>query len=516
MYVPPTSPLARIWATWGYLQSIGSRELTARGDNYYLAFEGIRYAKPPIGYNSFRDPISFNYQGNTERKVHCMDIDSNGKVFGEEDCLCINVYTPLPYVNKSLPVLIWIDGRRFHYESVRDSVCQPARLVEKWMVVVTVNYRLGPLGFLSSEGKSNPGNYGLKDQQMAIEWVFKNIHKFGGDPKKITLGGEGGGAAHVLFHLNGALSGRISKGIALSGSRFAPWAISKIGWVKRNTRTIMVSFWSLNHLDRFRTMTSSEIVAKANKLNNHWLVYRAIWLEKILYPFIPVVDGAVIKDDPWKKVGTQGNFSLLLGIKDKEESFIDSFLKKEKKIGSLVSSIFWDDFNYELIVGKANNLISDDRYKVAEFYKSNNDLKSIIKDGWFIFPAMAEAKFHRGPFEAFMYQDLRGTPSQNETMKNLSDLIARFVYGNPSELKSYSEDKRLFKITAALHNPRLFKEMDEPMSKRMQTWKSLNMLPPHDSTSIASTGQEGNQSTSNASREMSQPHLPCFSFPEHL
>ncbi|XP_014258453.1 cholinesterase 1-like [Cimex lectularius] len=491
MHPLPTSPLARIWAMWSHLQFIGdfkgSRELTARGDNYYLAFEGIRYAKPPIGYNSFRDPISFDDPGNVERKLYCVDIDTRDEKFGEDDCLCLNVYSPLPYVNKSLPVLVWIDGSGFRYGSVRTSVCQPGRLVEKGMVVVTVSYRLGPFGFLSSEDKRNPGNYGLKDQQMAIEWVFKNIQKFGGDPKKITLGGEGAGAAHVLFHLNGALLGRINKGIALSGSRFAPWAISKRRWVEGNTRTIMGRVFCYHDLDCFRTMKSSIIFAEANRMYTYSVVHHATWLQKILHPFIPVVDGEVIEYDPWKKPGTRGNFSLLLGIKDKEGSFIDSLLKNSRKLGSLVSTKFGDDFNYEMIVGRANNLTEDHRNKLAAFYKSNEDLKSIIKDGWFVFPAMAEAKFHRGPFEAFMYRDLRGTRFQNETMKNLTELIARFVYGSPSQLKPHSEGKRIFKITAALHDPTLFQEVDEAMSKRMEMWKSLNILPPHNSSSYAYT-----------------------------
>ncbi len=125
-----------------------------------------------------------------------------------EDCLTINVWTPWPLPAKSAPVLVWIHGGG--YTSGASSVAHiapaGAAMAEKHgLVVVSFNYRIGPLGFLAHAalGKGS-GNFGIQDQQAALKWVQLNISAFGGDPKNITLAGESAGASSVCVHLTSA------------------------------------------------------------------------------------------------------------------------------------------------------------------------------------------------------------------------------------------------------------------------------------------------------------------------
>ena len=128
-----------------------------------------------------------------------------GKFIDSEDCLTLNVWTPWPAPGKAAPVLVWIHGGG--YTSGGSSVAHiaPAGLTlaqRHGLVVVSMNYRLGPLGFLAHPalGKSS-GNYGIQDQQLALRWVQQNIGAFGGDPQNVTLAGESAGAFSVCVHL---------------------------------------------------------------------------------------------------------------------------------------------------------------------------------------------------------------------------------------------------------------------------------------------------------------------------
>lgn len=122
-----------------------------------------------------------------------------------ESCLNLNVYTPaLPdhsgKPNSKLPVMVWIHGGGFVGGSAQSSMYNPKYLVQEEVVVVTVNYRLGPLGFLCLPSVGIYGNMGLKDQRMAFRWVRENISCFGGDPNNVTIFGQSAGAASVHLH----------------------------------------------------------------------------------------------------------------------------------------------------------------------------------------------------------------------------------------------------------------------------------------------------------------------------
>ena len=121
-----------------------------------------------------------------------------------EDCLYLNVFTPTLRRDADRPVLVWIHGGGFAQDGARNY--DGSKLAAAGTVVVTINYRLGALGFLAHPAlASRPGgpagNYGLMDQQAALRWVRHNIGQFGGDPHNVTIAGESAGGVAVLFHL---------------------------------------------------------------------------------------------------------------------------------------------------------------------------------------------------------------------------------------------------------------------------------------------------------------------------
>jgi len=149
----------------------------------------------------------------------------SGDFLGDEDCLLLNIYSPREAFlsNHLAPVLVWIYGGGFLTGSARYDEYGPDRWLDEGLVVVTVNYRAGALGFLSLGTPEVPGNQGLLDQLLALQLVRDNIDRFGGDPNKVTLMGQSAGSSSVLYHLMSPRSeGLFNQVIAESGSNFSP------------------------------------------------------------------------------------------------------------------------------------------------------------------------------------------------------------------------------------------------------------------------------------------------------
>jgi para-nitrobenzyl esterase len=182
----------------------------------YRLFAGIPYAAPPVGELRWRAPApAASWRGVRDATVagpSCsqgsgpIEALSSG-LAKSEDCLSLNVSTPLmlPEDGRRLPVLVWIHGGSFTGGSGDTYGAGP--LITDGdgdTIVVTVNYRLGALGFLAAgalDDGSGSGNYGLLDQQAALRWVRRNIAAFGGDPDRVTLAGESAGAISVCAQL---------------------------------------------------------------------------------------------------------------------------------------------------------------------------------------------------------------------------------------------------------------------------------------------------------------------------
>lgn len=199
-------------------------------------YMGIPYAKPPVGDLRFMPPAPNDpWQGTynaTQLRTGCPQVVHEGFMAGEvtysEDCLHLNVWTSRlqsqdqQNTGNLSPVLVWIHGGGFSYGSAAyDNYTGSVLCARTGFVVVSMNYRLGALGFLDANYFGAPGNMGLMDQVLALRWVTDNIRFFGGDSSKVTLFGHSAGALSVHCHLLSPMSrGLFSMAVLLSGSMY--------------------------------------------------------------------------------------------------------------------------------------------------------------------------------------------------------------------------------------------------------------------------------------------------------
>jgi len=171
------------------------------------AFRGIPFAAPPISNLRWRPPAPpASWQGVRSAASFgniCPQTDFNGGVQGNEDCLTLNIFTTSPPPNAPQPVMVFIHGGANLLGSAQGTPDVPAPpLVTRGTVLVTVQYRLGLLGFfahpaLTTEGGGTSGNYGVWDMIAALTWVHNNISNFGGDPNNVMVFGQSAGSSDV-------------------------------------------------------------------------------------------------------------------------------------------------------------------------------------------------------------------------------------------------------------------------------------------------------------------------------
>jgi len=179
-----------------------------------LSFKGLPYAQPPLGAARWKPPVAMPpWNGVRDAKrfaAACIQPKSRpGSIYASElaavseDCLFLNVWAPQAASNA--PVIVWIHGGALTTGSSSEPMYDGTKLAERGVVVVSINYRLGALGYLahpllSAESPDEiSGNYGLLDQIEALRWVKHNIAAFGGDPANVTIAGESAGALSVMY-----------------------------------------------------------------------------------------------------------------------------------------------------------------------------------------------------------------------------------------------------------------------------------------------------------------------------
>lgn len=209
-------------------------------DPRVTSFKGIPFAAPPVGENRWRAPQpAADWEGVREAytwapisvqdvpglgtDIYCKEWHVDPEIEMSEDCLYLNVWTPAKKADEKLPVLIWYFGGALQWGYPPEMEFDGERLARRGIIVVSVNYRLGVLGFmahpeLTKSQPDAPTNFGNLDQQYGLEWVVRNIEAFGGDPKNITIAGQSAGGGSVLSQITSKRNfGLISKAVIFSG-----------------------------------------------------------------------------------------------------------------------------------------------------------------------------------------------------------------------------------------------------------------------------------------------------------
>jgi len=199
-------------------------------------FLGIPYAAPPVAELRWAPPVPpepwAGERDASQVASICLQPGALGVPLGSEDCLSLNVYRPAERdPSERLPVMLWIHGGSF--VSGAGSIYDPQRLVaENQIIVVTINYRLGALGFLAAPALTREsadavsGDYGLMDQTLSLRWVQDNIAAFGGDPARVTLAGQSAGGASVCAQLSTPAAGGLFAGAIIQSASCASVALA--------------------------------------------------------------------------------------------------------------------------------------------------------------------------------------------------------------------------------------------------------------------------------------------------
>ncbi len=195
-------------------------------------YKGIPFAAPPVGSLRWRAPLPpAKWEGIRQAVSFAPGpVQGGNPPSGKsEDCLYLNIWTPAATKEDKIPVLVWIYGGGFGAGSTSETNYNGENLARKGVVLVSIAYRVGQLGFLahpelSSESPHNvSGNYGLLDMIAGLQWVQKNIAAFGGDPDKVTIFGESaGGIAVSMLCASPLAKGLFHGAISQSGGSFGP------------------------------------------------------------------------------------------------------------------------------------------------------------------------------------------------------------------------------------------------------------------------------------------------------
>jgi para-nitrobenzyl esterase len=339
---------------------LGSHEQV--GSQAIWTFKGIPYAAPPVGalrwqapqpVEPWRAPRDCAQFGPACPQPAMLEVFSLSAGATDEDCLYLNVWSPARSGRQRLPVMVWIHGGSFETGSGAMEVYNGRYLAAEGVVVVTINYRLGPLGFLSHPALSAEtaggvsGNYGLLDQIAALRWVERNIAAFGGDPGNVTVFGESAGAISILdLIVSPPAKDLFQRAIVESGVLMDRGFGVKMVAEKAEAEAAGEVFAARLGVDpagdvaaQMRAKPVEQLMAAAADVSG-----QAEEVKRILF-WKPVVDGYVLPDMPttlWSS-GRYQRVSLLIGSNsDEADLFLPGLIMTKDRYEEMLREIFGD------------------------------------------------------------------------------------------------------------------------------------------------------------------------------
>jgi para-nitrobenzyl esterase len=299
-----------------------------------FAFQGIPYAAAPVGVLRFRSPQPHAPWSMPRSAMEygsvCPQLSANG-FKGNEDCLFLNVFAPADAIGNGSAgrsVMVWIHGGGYGAGAGSDRLYDPSVTVEKTgTVVVTLNYRLGALGFLAYPALSDEdvdgrsGNYGIEDQQAALAWVQRNIAAFGGDPNNVTIFGESAGGNSVLINLaSPTAAGLFRRAIAespLYGSSLLTSSEAAALWGNEVSKVLNCPLSGPEGATCLRAAPLQELVA-----------FSQISVKHPFGLFAPVIDGVMLKQSLYTtfRAGAFNQVPVMIGSNHDEGTLMTSVL----------------------------------------------------------------------------------------------------------------------------------------------------------------------------------------------
>ena len=377
-----------------------------------LAFRGLPYAAPPTGHLRWRapqPPASWSgIRDATQYGPSCLQKPNLFEPPGpqSENCLYLNVTTPTLRPNARRPVLVWIHGGGLTQDGALNY--DGTKLSENGTVVVTVNYRLGALGFLAHPAFATrpggpAGNYGLMDQQAALRWVQRNIAHFGGDPDNVTIAGQSAGGLSVLANLVSRGSrGLFQRAIVESGA----FALNQV---------------PLANAEAFGTQFASAVGCPDQTASCLRHVPDNTLVNAFPDAAIPgVVDGKVLTES----IGTalaSGRFArvpILNGVNHDEELIFVLGLHLAVSGGSFVPAPEPTDDTYESVIASVLGVSATRasaiaaQYPLAAYPLPVFALSALVSDANFACPALQVDRWtsHRVPTFAYQFDDDTAPP----------------------------------------------------------------------------------------------------------
>jgi para-nitrobenzyl esterase len=299
--------------------SLQGAKLGAQG----AVFKGIPFAAPPVGPLRWREPMPVpswkGVRAATQYQSACAqpDMGWNSSLVptASEDCLYLNVWTPRVDRAARLPVMVWIHGGAFAGGSGTDPMFDGGRLSARGVVLVTLNYRLGVLGFFSHPQlglgvNAASGNFGLLDQIAALQWVRDNIERFGGDPAAVTIFGQSAGGGSVVALLTSPLArGTFRSAIVESGATLGPQPATTLA----AAQAIGEKFADKASLEQLRALSTHDLMQR-------WGAFIAGGPQGPPIQSGPIVDGHVLTEEPTAAfaAGREQKVPLIIGNNARE------------------------------------------------------------------------------------------------------------------------------------------------------------------------------------------------------
>jgi para-nitrobenzyl esterase len=376
------------------LVEISSGRVEGAPSRGVLRFKGIPYAAPPIGDRRFAPPApAAPWSGVLEAvgrpptapqpvgAMEAMAGAANLPPQSEADCLTLNVWTES--LTGARPVMVWIHGGAFVSGSGTTPWYDGANLAKRGVVVVTVNYRLGALGFLHLEGLggerfAGAANAGLLDQALALQWVADNISAFGGDPNQVTIFGESAGGMSVGCQL--ALPA--SKGLfrtAIPQSGAASHARSAEAAEEVAVAVLAAVGLEPSEVKKVLDLPTEALVAATEKLSGRSRIDAGL-------PFVPTIDGSTLPVAPQEAVaaGACAGVGLLTGLNAEEMRLFAAMDPRmastdDDQLRSVVSRV---------VPGDPDVAIAAYRDQVGPGASPSEVLQAVLTDSVFRIPAI--------------------------------------------------------------------------------------------------------------------------------